>query len=408
LLALSGLVVALLIAEIALRIIGYSAPYLYMTDQERGIALRPNVEGWYRREGKQYVRINSDGLRDREHSKEKPANRLRIAVIGDSYAEALQVPVESAFWAVMERRLQECQALGGREVEVINFGVSGYGTAQELITLRRHVWDYKPDIVVLAVTTNNDITDNSRALKKSDIPYFVYGDGGLTLDDSFQNSRTFRLRNSAFDRALNWIRNRSRVIQAVVEAARAIRIHMTRETAQSSPPVPGQAQTEGTPERPSNRRDPPLEEPGIDNLIYREPHDAVWEDAWRVTEGLIKLMRDEVRAGGAKFLVVTLSNGIQVYPNRAARQDFLRRVGASDLFYPDLRLKDFCEREGIPVLTLAPRLQAYADQNNDFLHGFDESIGNGHWNPLGHRVAGEMIAQKLCEGITNQELDEIK
>ena len=39
---------------------------------------------------------------------------------------------------------------------------------QEFLTLREKVWKYSPDLVMLAVTTNNDITDNSRALKKTD------------------------------------------------------------------------------------------------------------------------------------------------------------------------------------------------------------------------------------------------
>ncbi len=43
-------------------------------------------------------------------------------------------------------------------------------------------------------------------------------------------------------------------------------------------------------------------------------------------------------------------------------------------------------------------MQAYAEQNKVFLHGFGANIGNGHWNQLGHRLAGEWIAQKLCEG----------
>ena len=52
---------------------------------------------------------------------------------GDSFAEALQVPMEDTFWAILEREIKECTAVAGREPEV-NFGVSGYGTAQELIT----------------------------------------------------------------------------------------------------------------------------------------------------------------------------------------------------------------------------------------------------------------------------------
>ncbi|HYG11162.1 MAG TPA: hypothetical protein VD835_14535, partial [Pyrinomonadaceae bacterium] len=84
----------LLIAEVALRLIGYTYPVFYTTDTVRGYALQPGTSGWYRKEGASYVRINRDGLRDREHAKQKPANTLRIALLGDSYAEALQVPLE--------------------------------------------------------------------------------------------------------------------------------------------------------------------------------------------------------------------------------------------------------------------------------------------------------------------------
>ena len=50
--------------------------------------------------------------------------------------------MEQTFWSLLERKLQECHAFPGKNVEVINFGVSGYDTAQELITLRQTVWDY--------------------------------------------------------------------------------------------------------------------------------------------------------------------------------------------------------------------------------------------------------------------------
>jgi hypothetical protein len=44
-------------------------------------------------EGNSFVEVNRDGLRDREHSRIKPAETLRIAVLGDSYAEALAIPI---------------------------------------------------------------------------------------------------------------------------------------------------------------------------------------------------------------------------------------------------------------------------------------------------------------------------
>src|SRR5215217_1173870 len=79
-----SLVVALTLTEICLRIINYSFPTFYSPDEHRGYVLTPRIEGWYRKEGESYVKINSDGLRDTEHPKQKPANTLRIAIIGDS------------------------------------------------------------------------------------------------------------------------------------------------------------------------------------------------------------------------------------------------------------------------------------------------------------------------------------
>src|SRR5882724_8422381 len=89
-LILFGLLLGAATAEGALRLAGHSYPEFYMADASRGFGLRPGAEAWYRVEGSSYVRINSDGLHDREHSKAKPADTIRIAVIGDSYAEALQ------------------------------------------------------------------------------------------------------------------------------------------------------------------------------------------------------------------------------------------------------------------------------------------------------------------------------
>ena len=388
-----GLIAGLAVTEICLRIINYSFPTFYSADEFRGYVLTPQIEGWYRKEGESYVRINSAGLRDVEHSKTKPANTLRIAVIGDSYAEALQVPLENAFWKIAENRLQQCAALGGKTIEVINFGVSGYGTAQELITLQQKVWEYAPDVVLLAVTTNNDVTDNLRALKKTDeIPYFVYRGDRLEADNSFRENPAFRWRNSALSRFGTWLRDHLRFVQLGHQAQYALKNYLAKNKAPAQ-----QVSNQPSPQNPPKSSPVQAEDVGIDNLIYREPVDAVWQEAWRVTEGLLREMRAEAEQKNAKFVVVTLSNGIQVFPEAAPRRAFLDRIGATDIFYPDTRIKNFGARENIAVFTLAPELQAYAEQNKVFLHGFGENIGNGHWNSEGHRVAGEKLSQKLCE-----------
>jgi hypothetical protein len=111
------------------------------------------------------------------------------------------------------------------------------------------------------------------------------------------------------------------------------------------------------------------------------------------------MVQQEAAAHGARFLAVTLSNGVQVYSDPEARRDYIERWGARDnLFYPDFRIKALGERLGFAVLNLAPPFQEYADRNHVFFHGFTNThLGTGHWNAEGHRYAGELIAQRLCE-----------
>ena len=375
-----GLLIGLLITEVGLRVSGFSHFNPYIVDQDVGYSLRPNAEGWWRREGVTYVRINSQGLRDREHTLAKPPNTIRIAVLGDSFAEALQVPMERAFWAVMEPKLQQCAPPGIR-VEVLNFGVSGFSTARELILLRQRVWQYNPDVVLLLVTLRNDIRDNSRALDpyaNSGLPYFVYRDGTLTLDDSLLRARnasfTFHLQQSFLGKSLNWLRNHARVVGLIDSAREAYEWRgKQKNTTETSP-----------------------NEQGLNDEVMRPPVNWDWDQAWKVTEGLILQMREEVKAKGAKFLVVTGSTGIQVSPEAQQRAEYEKRLGVETLFYADLRIKAFGERQSFEVLTLGPTLLDYATRNQIFLHGSGDSTGKGHWNETGHRVAGELIAEKLC------------
>lgn len=380
---LSGLVVGIVMLEIGLRIAGISYPSFYTIDEHSCTALRPGAEGWYRKEGGSYVIINSDGLRDKEHSKEKPLNTLRIAVLGDSYAAAYEVPLENTFWSVMEQDIKNCDVLAGQEIEIINFGVAGYGTAQELMTLRYRVWDYNPDIVVLSFVTRNDIRNNSRELGQDPLrPYFVYQNGELVLDSSCVESASYRARQTWYAQLGYRIVNSSRVLQLLNEAKNFLTRYRI-ETNRADHDSVGLTQ-----------------ELGLDDMVYLEPNDPVWAEAWRVTEVLIMLMRDEVIERGAKFFVVTLSNPIQVYPYRSKRDMFMESLGIHDLFYPDSRIKELGELEGYLVLNLVQPFQTYAEEHKAFLHGFDNTtMGEGHWNIEGHSLAGQIIAQEICQNL---------
>jgi hypothetical protein len=374
---------SLLVAEGALRIAGVSNPNFYGPDPDRGWALRPGAHGRWTKEGNAEVRINSDGLRDAEHPVAKPPGEIRIAVLGDSCAEALQVPAEKAFWALLEKELARCPAVaaGGRRVEALNFGVSGYGTAQELLTLQHRVWKYEPDLVLLAFYSGNDVRDNWRPLELDPArPYLMpRPDGSLALDDSFRTSEGYRFRQTFAARLLYWTFDHSRLMQLAKQAKSAADGWVGARRARQV-----EARHEGT-------------ELGLDDAVYEPPADAEWTGAWNATEAILAAARDEAAAHRTPFAVVSLTTGMQVHPDPAVRQAFLKRLRTDTLFYPDQRLAAFGTRAGIPVLPLAPALQRVAEREKVFLHGFPNTApGEGHWNERGHAAAAREMAGWVC------------
>lgn len=129
------------------------------------------------------------------------------------------------------------------------------------------------------------------------------------------------------------------------------------------------------------------------------------KNAWRITEDLILRIRDQVKSKNADFLLVTLTNPSQCYPIKEIRKEFQNYIGVEDLFYPDRRIKRFGVRNGFEVLTLSKTFQTYADKHNKYLHGFkNTTLGKGHWNVEGHRLAAEEITKYLIPVLKSQRL----
>jgi len=385
LLVLAGAAIALALGELALRAVGFSYAAFYTPDALEGARLRPLAAGWQRAEGEAYVQINSQGLRDREHPVEKPAGVYRIAVLGDSYAEAIQMPIEQAFWSLLPRQLESCGFAAGRRIEAINFGVSGYGTAQELLTLRHRAWQYSPDLVLLAFFPGNDVRNNSKALETQlDRPFFVLRTGGLELDESFRKSTRFQesLRRVEHFTALRDLR--------LYELTRKVRAAADNGWLRHNAPIAA-AIAEGK----SNVTS--LNEPGLDENVLRPPPDAAWREAWEVTDRLLVLMHEEVRARGAQFLLSVLSTPAAVYPDPDVRNRYTKVLGINDLFYPETRLLQLARDNGIDAVGLGAPMQRHADATGGYLHGFSNTKpGFGHWNEAGHALAASLIARHLC------------
>ena len=373
-LALLSILLTFGLAEIFLQVTDFSYPSLYRLSEVVGVEHLPGTNGWNRKEGEQYIKINRDGMRGPVFAKTKPPNTLRIAVLGDSMTEGSQVAVKNVFSSILENDLNKCNLFGEKKVEVINFGVSDYGTAQELIVLREKVWLYDPDFVLLAIFTQNDISNNSAALEKQKMrPFFTYQGDELLLDNSFRYLKEFKIKTSWAWRGLLFISQYSRTIQLLNKTRLRL---MENEKSFISLNVQ-------------------MNQLGIS--VYFNPKNKEWNEAWKITESLIIKMRDETKQRGAKFMIATLSNDIQVHPDLQVQQDFIKENGLNDLFYPESRIEEFATKNKISNVILAPKLAEHAQRNGVFLHGFENyGMGFGHWNENGHRLAGHLIAEKFC------------
>lgn len=96
--------------------------------------------------------INSAGFRDREFSKKKDPAVFRIVMLGDSIVWGHGLALQDTFAKQLESLLNE---VSDQKFEVLNFGVSGYSTQQEVELFRVKANEYDPDLVIVGYCLND-------------------------------------------------------------------------------------------------------------------------------------------------------------------------------------------------------------------------------------------------------------
>jgi len=120
-----------------------------------------------------HFKHNGLGLRDQEFVLDaKPT----IMVLGDSFVWGLDSEADERFTELLKPRIPDYKILAA--------GVSGYGTDQEYLLLKRLWPKVKPAVVVLIFCADNDRSDNSTNIRYDNYqkPYFATRpDGSLVL-----------------------------------------------------------------------------------------------------------------------------------------------------------------------------------------------------------------------------------
>jgi hypothetical protein len=373
-LVLFGIALALLIGEVVARWQFKLPDVMVEADPELGWRHIPNRTGWYSESGWRFdgkprfpVSINSSGLLEREYPLEKPAGVRRVVVLADSFGGDFGVPFEALFTKVAEARANA----GHRAVryEVINAGVSGYGTAQELVMLRSVGWSYEPDVVVLSFYMN-DVGDNDDGYARR--PRFSLEDGRLVSQApvagvaEIESLPATRFLN-AHSRLFRFVREK--LVRGAATRALLARLDLINPTV-----LEADAAYRGW------------------LAIFLRDGDPNAEREWRLTKALIRQLRDEVMARGARFAVMIIPMEGQVYPERFPtfwRQYYPDRD--YDLEKPDRALVEFLARERIPALDLLPTLRAHAARGDADLY----RPGDIHWTPKAHAIAGAALTEFL-------------
>src|SRR5579859_2885189 len=216
------------------------------------------------------VETNSFGMRDSARTLDKPAGKFRIALLGDSVIEGVHVQPDEVVNIQLEKILRE----RGYNAEVLNFGVEGVGTTQELLIYQQKVRQFHPDLVLLTFTWN-DVMNNSSAIQPEVYgiqtwyaPYCDLGpDGNLVFRP---------VAKRWFNRTRTWLEGHS-VLLYYLE-----RIWFSIDYAPTK--------WDGMP---------------VYYGVYGDPLSADWSKAWEVTDKVMALTKHTVEADGAKFMVLT-------------------------------------------------------------------------------------------------------
>jgi len=298
-LAIAGMLAALGAIEVGVRLFDPQPAFLYRFSPATWYEPIPGARFTYRREEFAVpITYNSFGMRDRERSIENASGALRVALLGDSFAEAKEVPLDSTLAQTLDRLLRE--SVSERPVEVLNFGVSGFGTVASAIRFETLASRFRPD-VTLYLFVHNDPEDNV----SNDARLYTLGENSL----EFREHRLGGAKRVSRE-IVDWSKRNLHAYRFL--RFRAERLISARRAQGQGASAPGEPDAPGS-------------------LGRSESFE------WRVTRLAIERLRDRVAQGGGALLVASATT---------TGADMTRELART------------CSDLGVPFVDLAPALAA--------------------------------------------------
>lgn len=345
----------------------------------------PNKSVTHRKEGFGRFRYNSFGMQDIEWSIAKPANTKRIAFLGDSFVEALQLDRSKNFCNLLEQRLNGAQA---QRFQVMNFGVSSNNLAQIYLRNKHLVSQFHPDIVIIGVRPDAalQLAPNPTGGFFSARPnFFTDGKGNLIEDRTVQKYWLSTAEGKRM-RTTEWLRCNSRiwgVLGIAAEQVAAWAQQVKQGTAHWGAAVENK-QTAFAPiqKKASSAVDSTAAaQPTAEQLAFnRRNYDGATKALWPIADALIDHLNRDCTSNCCKLVLVRFP-GAGNWKNE----------------YETILLKETAKRYSIPFEDCGDTFdKAFAEHKNKAL------FYDGHFKPLSHHILADELYDLLSQNRITQ------